>query len=82
MAKNLCGKTRDKKKGEKPYEIWKSFDGSWTWEVLKKWQADDNKPYARAFCAVTSPFTFGRAELGDVYISEIKANARLVETNY
>lgn len=79
--KNLCGKMRRTDKGEKPYEIWVSRDGTWKWEVLKKWQADDSKPYARAFCAVTSPFT-GQPELGDVYISEIKENARLVETNY
>lgn len=79
MAKNLCGKTRNTKKGEKPYEIWKA--GTWTWNVLKKYQADDSAPYARAFCNVVTPIC-PNGELGDVYISEIKAAAVLVETNY
>jgi hypothetical protein len=61
----------------KPYEIWKSFDGSWTWYVLKKWQADDSKQYARWFCLVTSPIV-PEGEMGDVYVSEIKSNARKV----
>lgn len=75
MVKNECAKTRDVKN---PYEIWKSLDGSWTWKVLKKWQVDDNKPYARWFCAVSSPFTYDSYDLGDVYVSEIKQNATRV----
>ena len=58
MAKNKQAKTRDT---ESPYEIWKANQGTaneWEWRVLKKWQVDDNKPYARWFCAVKSPFTF------------------------
>jgi hypothetical protein len=69
--KNLCGKTRPK---DKPYEVWRSFDGTWTWNVLKKWQADDNKPYARWFCNVVTPIC-PNGEMGDVYVAEIKANA-------
>lgn len=69
MAKNLCAKTRSK---DNPYEIWKA--GDWTWNVLKKWQADDNKPYARWYCFVTSPFV-PTGEYGDVYVSEIKEHA-------
>ena len=72
--KNLCGKTR---KRDEAYEIWQSADGSWTWYVLKKWQADDDKPYARWFCDVVTPMC-PRGELGDVYVSEIKANARRI----
>lgn len=72
MAKNLCGKTV---KRENAYEVWRSRDGSWTWYCLKKWQADDSKPYARWFCLVTSPFVGESGELGDVYVSEIKRNA-------
>jgi len=67
--KNLCAKTRDK---DNPYEIWSN--GSWTWRVLKKWQVDDNKEYARWFCFVTSPFC-PNGEMGDVYVSEIKSQA-------
>lgn len=62
-----------------PYEVWQSPDGSWTWNVLKKWQADDNKPYARWFCNVVSPFT-PHGEMGDVYVSEIKSQASKVDT--
>ncbi len=68
--KNECLKTRDK---NNPYEVWKSLDG-WTWAVLKKYQIDDNKPYARWFCFVTSPFCpYG--ELGDTYVRDIKSQA-------
>ena len=73
--KNECGKTR---KQDNPYEIWVSFDGQWEWYVLKKYKAPDSEakdPYARWFCAVKSPFTYGDFELGDVYVSEIKQNA-------
>lgn len=74
MPKNLCAKTV---KRADAYEVWQSFDGSWTWHVLKKWQANDDKPYARWFCDVVTPIC-PNGELGDVYVSEIKANARLI----
>jgi hypothetical protein len=74
--KNDCLKER---KVDNPYEIWKSRDGSWTWHVLKKWQADDNKPGARWMCAVKSPMTYGEWEYGDVYVKEIKENAIRVQ---
>ena len=67
--KNECNKERNQ---DKPYEIWKTPDGSWEWRVLKKWQIDDNKPFARWFCAVKSPMTFGGFDLGDTYVKEIK----------
>lgn len=80
MATNKCLKER---KVENPYEVWKTTDGSWEWKVLKKWQADDDKPFARWFCAVSSPYTAGGFEYGDVYVSDIKENAFKVleETN-
>jgi hypothetical protein len=71
MAKNLCAKTV---KRDDAYEVWRSRDGSWTWYVLKKWQADDAKPYARWFCDVVSPFC-PDGEMGDVYVSDIKSHA-------
>ena len=71
--KNPSSKMR---KTENPYEIW-AREG-WEWRVLKKWQLDDNKPYARWFCAAKSPYTYGRFELGDVYVAEIKANAKRI----
>jgi hypothetical protein len=54
-------------------EVWVA--GDWKWEVLKKCQKDDNKPYARWFCRVSSPFTHGGFDIGDVYVSEIKSVA-------
>ena len=71
--KNLCGKTRTK---DNPYEIWEA--GDWTWYVLKKWQADDNKPYARAFCLVVTPYTGDLGDLGDTYIADYKSVAQCV----
>ncbi len=71
--KNLCAKTV---KPENAYEVW--AEGGWTWLVLKKWQADDDKPYARWFCLVKSPFV-PNGEMGDVYVSEIKRNATRVK---
>ena len=73
-VRNLCAKTRPK---DKPYEVWQSPDGSWTWNVLKKWQVDDNKPFARWFCFVTSPFC-PEGEYGDTYVRDIQAQARRV----
>ena len=69
--KNLCGKTV---KRENAYEVWRSHDGTWTWYVLKKWQADDDKEYARWFCDVVTPIC-PDGEMGDVYVKEIKDNA-------
>ena len=74
--KNQCFKER---KVEDPYEIWETPDGTWQWRVLKKWQIDDSEPYARWFCAVKSPFTYGKFDFGDVYVEEIKENAVLKE---
>jgi len=71
MAKNLCGKTR---KADNAYEVWTSFDGTWKWYVLKKWQADDNKAFARWFCLVKSPIV-PDGEYGDTYVSDIKRYA-------
>ena len=73
MTKNECGKTR---KTDDPYEIYQGMNG-FEWRVLKKYQNTENEaknPYARWFCAVKSNFTYGEFELGDVYVSEIKAN--------
>jgi len=67
--KNPCLKMRTK---ENPYEVWEGM--GWTWYVLKKWQLDDHKPFARWFCCVTSPFC-PQGEYGDVYVNEIVEHA-------
>jgi len=65
--KNLCGKRRSI---DNPYEIWQSEDGTWTWKVLKKYQANDNALYARWYCFVTSPYC-PDGEYGDEYVATI-----------
>jgi len=72
---NPCAKTRPL---DNPYEIWVNNSG-WEWRVLKKWQVDDNKPYARWFCAVKSPFTYDSYEYGDCYVTDVKDNAYKLE---
>jgi hypothetical protein len=70
--KNLCSKTRNV---DNPYEIYRSYLlPDWEWRVLKKYQSPENEaknPYARWFCAVKSPMTYGSWEYGDTYFSEI-----------
>jgi hypothetical protein len=70
--KNLAAKTR---RSEDAYEYWST--GQWLWAVLKKWQVDDNKPYARWFCKVYTPIV-PEGEMGDVYVTEITQNAERV----
>lgn len=76
--KNLMGKRRTV---DNPYETWHGIGDmtGWTWRVLKKYQGDDSKPYARWFCAVSSPFVTGY-ELGDVYAAEVMCCAVLSES--
>ena len=76
MSKNECAKTR---KVEEPYEIWTHEMSGFEWRVLKKYQNAENEAkneYARWFCAVKSPMTWGSWEYGDVYVKEIKEMGR------
>ena len=69
---NPCAKTV---KPEKAYEVWTDASGQWKWFVLKKYKTEENTvkdPYARYFCAVQSPMTNGRFDMGDVYATEVK----------
>lgn len=78
--KNQCAKTRSV---DNPYEVWTTPDNSWEWRVLKKYQSPENEeknPYARWFCAVKSPFTYGSWEYGDTYVKDIKQYAVLKTT--
>jgi len=75
MIKNTQGKTVSR---ENAYEVWQTSDKSWTWYVLKKWQVDDNKEYARWFCEVVTPFV-PEGEMGDVYVNEIKEQAQRIK---
>lgn len=75
--------TDQRLKQNMPIEVYETPDKSWRWEIYKKYQKDDDKQYARAFCKVFSPITREQMssgyELGDVYISEIKSAARKVK---
>jgi hypothetical protein len=67
MAKRNRSKRPTK---DTPLEVWWSPDG-WEWRVLRKWQKNDDKPYARWACFVTSP-ACPSGEFGDVYVVDIK----------
>jgi hypothetical protein len=70
--KNLMNKER---KVDNPYEVYRSkVLPNWEWRVLRKYQNEENEkknPYARWFCAVKSPMTWGEWEYGDVYVKDI-----------
>ena len=73
-AKNECAKTRPV---ENPYEVW--IAGDWEWRVLKKYQTPEKEAsnqYARWFCAVRSPMTYGSFDMGDTYVRDVKQYAR------
>jgi len=67
--KNLMAKARTV---EDPYLIFMTVNGEWEWRVLKSYQGDDFKPYARWYCATRSPLNFGRWEYGDVYCDTVR----------
>ncbi len=74
---NPFGKTV---KQDAPYAVYKS--GTWTWKVLKTYKQPSSEAkdqFSRWFLAVTSPYTFGSAELGDGYAADIIRQGRIVE---
>jgi len=71
VAKNPCAKRMTP---ETAYEVWQSYNGAWTYFVLKKYQTPEmeaKNPYARWYCMVQSPIT-PKGEYGDVYVSTVK----------
>jgi len=78
-SKNLCNKCL--KKTDQPYEVWVSRDGTWTWNVLKKYQSpakEAGNEFARWFCNVVTPMC-PHGELGDCYVKEIQSLATRVK---
>ena len=76
MAKNPANKTRAV---DEPYEVWRA--GDWEWRVLRKYQTPEREaanPYARWFCAVRSPMTYGSWEYGDTYVRDVQSVAMKV----
>ena len=70
---NPCGKTVDRAHA---YEVWQA--GNWTWYVRKKYQASDDKPFARWYCDVVTP-TVPEGETGDVYAADVMQYARRIK---
>jgi hypothetical protein len=68
---------RKGRKADKPYAVFETWSGDTRYAVLKSYQADDTKRYARWFLATTSPDTFGQAELGDGYTESVRLYTRL-----
>lgn len=59
---------------EAPHAIFHDYRSGFTWRVLKTYQTFTNEkknPYARWFCAVTSPMTMGTTDMGDCYVRDI-----------
>jgi hypothetical protein len=69
--KNVAGKTR---KLGNAYATWTDPQTGWQYQLLKSYQADNDKPYGRWFMAVKSPATFGSFELGDSYCHEMRGS--------
>lgn len=76
-AKNPFAKTA---KQDKPY--FELTDGNFTYKVLKLYKSPEaslKDPYARAFCATLSPYTFGSWELGDGYVKDVPGLASALQ---
>lgn len=68
-SKNPWGKARP---ASNPYAIIKA--GDWEWRILKSYKGPQSSmadKYSRVFASVSSPHTFGGADLGDVYWSDL-----------
>ncbi len=68
-------KTRKTDEGEAPYLTFVTkygfFGGPATWTVLKTYQKDQTKQYARWFCRVVTPMTGELGDLGDTYVADV-----------
>lgn len=67
MAKNICGKTRNIRKGEQPYITWTDPRSGWKYKLLKTYVTNDHQPYARWFVDVEG---FGH-DIGDEYAANL-----------
>ena len=77
-GKNPCAK---RVTPENAYEVWQSYNGSWTYFVLKKYQSPENEaknPYASWYCMVQSPIT-PKGEYGDVYVSTVRRGTARID---
>lgn len=51
-----------------PYAQWIDPVTGWEYKLLKSWQGNNNKPYARWHVGVRSEYTFGDFDMGDEYV--------------
>jgi hypothetical protein len=72
---NPLGKSRKVGDPYATFYVSNPRNGMWfEWQVLKTYQLphkEAENPYARWLCAVKSPYTNGRYEMGDAYIEDI-----------
>jgi hypothetical protein len=78
MAKNLCAKRVEP---DGAYEVWQSFNGRFTYFVLKKYQTPEKEasnPYARWYCLVKTPVV-PNGEYSDVYVTTVKRGTHRID---
>ena len=78
MPKNPCAK---RVTPETAYEVWQSYDGRWTYFVLKKYQSPEKEaanPFARWLVFVKSP-AYPNGWTEDGYVSSIKRGTRHID---
>lgn len=63
--KNVAAKSR---KPTNPYATWTDQRNGWKYRLLKSWQGDNSKEYARWFVEVDGYFR----EMGDAYTREVR----------
>ena len=69
-AGNPMGKTRPE---SKPYLTVSDPRSGFEWRVLRSYQTNNDKPYARWLCSVSSPYLpAGDREMGDTYVKDIE----------
>ena len=71
-TKNTCAK---RVTPENAYEVWQY--GQQLFYVLKKYQANDEAPYARWLCATTNPYNDKLSSGSDVYAAEVMRGIKL-----
>ena len=68
--RNVAARMR---KTDNPYATWQAPNpfgdgGTWTYRLLKSWQAKNDKPYARWLVAVNG---YGN-DIGDTYVNDLR----------
>src|SRR5947209_208183 len=78
-VKNPCAK---RVTPENAYEVWQSYNGTFTYYVLKKYQSPEQEaqnPYARWYVMTKSPYTSERGEYGDAYVATVTQGSHQID---